>query len=39
MLDNDLIRLNQRVNVVLSLRDEKNKNVKNKSSSNSTLLD
>lgn len=39
MLDNDLIRLNQRVNVVLSLRDEKNKNAKNKSSSNSTLLD
>jgi hypothetical protein len=39
MLDNDLIRLNQRVNVVLSLRDEKNKNVKEKSSSNSTLLD
>jgi hypothetical protein len=39
MLDNDLIRLNQKVNVVLSLRDEKNKNAKNKSSSNSTLLD
>jgi hypothetical protein len=39
MLDNDLIRLNQKVNVVLSLRDEKNKNVKEKSSSNSTLLD
>jgi hypothetical protein len=39
MLDNDLIRLNQRVNVVLSLRDEENKNAKNKSSSNSTLPD
>jgi hypothetical protein len=39
MLDNDLIRLNQRVNVVLSLRDEKNKNDKKKSSSDSTLPD
>jgi hypothetical protein len=39
MLDNDLIRLNQKVNVVLSLRDEKEKNVKEKSNSNkSTLL-
>jgi hypothetical protein len=37
MLDNDLIRLNQKVNVVLSLRDEKEKNAKEKSTK-STLL-
>lgn len=38
MLDNDLIRLNQKVNVVLSLRDEKEKNAKEKSSNKSTTL-
>jgi hypothetical protein len=38
MLDNDLIRLNQKVNVVLSLRDEKEKNAKEKSNSKSTTL-
>ena len=38
MLDNDLIRLNQKVNVVLSLREEKEKNAKEKSSNKSTLL-
>jgi hypothetical protein len=38
MLDNDLIRLNQKVNVVLSLRDEKEKNAKEKSSNKSTDL-
>ena len=38
MLDNDLIRLNQKVNVVLSLREEKEKNAKEKSSSKSTNL-
>ena len=38
MLDNDLIRLNQKVNVVLSLREEKEKNVKDKSNTKSTTL-
>lgn len=38
MLDNDLIRLNQKVNVVLSLREEKEKNVKDKSNNKSTNL-
>jgi hypothetical protein len=32
MLDNDLIRLNQKVNVILSLRAEEDKNKKNKDS-------
>ena len=39
MLDNDLIRLNQKVNVVLSLRDEKEKNAKEKSSKPSNSSD
>lgn len=30
MLDNDLIRLNQKVNVILSLRDKEDKNNSNK---------
>lgn len=38
MLDNDLIRLNQKVNVVLSLREEKEKNAKDKSNTKSTNL-
>lgn len=38
MLDNDLIRLNQKVNVVLSLREEKEKNAKDKSNNKSTTL-
>lgn len=39
MLDNDLIRLNQKVNVVLSLREEKENNVKEKSSKPSNSSD
>ena len=35
MLDNDLIRLNQKVNVILSLRDQEEKNV-HKNSNNSS---
>ena len=38
MLDNDLIRLNQKVNVVLSLREEKEKNAKEKSTSSKPTL-
>lgn len=38
MLDNDLIRLNQKVNVVLSLREEKEKNAKDKSNTKSSSL-
>ena len=37
MLDNDLIRLNQKVNVILSLRDQEEKNVhKNNNNSKSS---
>jgi len=36
MLDNDLIRLNQKVNVILSLRDQENNNVHKNNNSKST---
>jgi hypothetical protein len=36
MLDNDLIRLNQKVNVILSLRDQENKADAKKGSTKST---
>lgn len=35
MLDNDLIRLNQKVNVILSLRDQEEKNVRKNDTTNS----
>ena len=37
MLDNDLIRLNQKVNVILSLRDQEKNNVHKNNTNKSTI--